>query len=140
MIRYELIPHTADIRLKVSGATKEELFTAALQGMASIIKKDMQANKITETNEIKKEIKIKLPDLTSLLIDFLSEVLTACHTQKTVFCSVAFLKLNENELHAIIKGAKVDAFDEDIKAVTYHEADVRKNASGDLETVIVFDI
>ncbi len=136
MIKYELIPHTADIRLKISGATQEELFTASLQGMSSILKKDVQIDKLTES----KEIKIKSCDMTSLLIDFLSEVLTASQIQKTVFYKIKFLKLGENELHAIISGTKVNAFCEDIKAVTYHEADVHKNVSGDLETAIVFDI
>ena len=34
----------------------------------------------------------------------------------------------------------VDAFDEDIKAVTYHEANIEENEEGVLQTTIIFDI
>lgn len=136
MVKYELIPHTADIRLKVIGTTQEDIFTAALQGLSYIMKKDVQINK----SVVIKDIDIKSCDLTSLLIDFLSEVLTASYIQKAVFKEINFLKINERELHAVIKGIKVDTFEHDIKAVTYHEANVHKNASGDLQTIIVFDL
>lgn len=136
MMKYELIPHTADVRLKVTGTMQEDLFAAALQGMSYIMKKDVQINK----SEVIKDIDIKSCDLTSLLIDFLSEVLTASYIQKTVFKEINFLKLNECELHAVIKGIKVDSFDQDIKAVTYHEANVHKNVLGNLETIVVFDL
>jgi SHS2 domain-containing protein len=44
------------------------------------------------------------------------------------------------EVIATIKGNRVSYFDEDIKAVTYHEAAVKQNNEGQLETVIIFDI
>jgi len=34
----------------------------------------------------------------------------------------------------------VDGFGEDVKAVTYHEAEIRRNAAGGFETRLVFDI
>lgn len=138
MMKYELIPHTADVRLKVIGTSQEDLFTAALQGLSYIMKKDMQVN--NNKTFVSKDLTIKSCDITSLLIDFLSEVLTASYIQKAVFKEINFLKINERELHAVIKGIKVDVFEHDIKAVTYHEANVHKNASGDLQTIIVFDL
>lgn len=56
-------------------------------------------------------------DISSLLIDFLSTILTLSYENKAIFC-----------------------FDKDIKAVTYHEAEVKKNDQGKYETTIVFDI
>jgi len=35
---YEILPHTADVRLKASGKTPEELFSEALKGMMTIAK------------------------------------------------------------------------------------------------------
>ena len=37
-------------------------------------------------------------------------------------------------------GFDIEEFDDDIKAVTYHEAEVRKNGKGNLETYMIFDI
>jgi SHS2 domain-containing protein len=43
-------------------------------------------------------------------------------------------------LEATVYGRKVSGFKEDVKAVTYHEADITENEEGCLETVVVFDI
>lgn len=136
MIKYELIPHTADIRLKIEGTTQEELFKAALQGMASILKKGKNLEAPTQT----KKIDLKAPDQTTLIVDFLSDVLTTSYTHYAIFDEIEFIQLSTTKLSAIIKGIKVINFDKDIKAVTYHEANVLKNKNSNLETIIVFDI
>ena len=43
-------------------------------------------------------------------------------------------------VRAELAGRAVDGFGEDIKAVTYNEAEIRRNAAGNLETMLVFDI
>lgn len=136
MIKYELIPHMADIRLKIEGSTQSNLLKSALQGMAILIKKDFK-NYAPTLNE---KITIQSPDQTSLLIDFLSEILTKNYTLHAVFYKIEFIQLSHTNLCAIIKGVKIQQFDKDIKAVTYHEANVLKNKLGNLETIIVFDI
>ncbi|MEW5907737.1 MAG: archease [Patescibacteria group bacterium] len=138
MSPFEILPHTADIRLKVSGKNLQDLFEQAVLGMAQILKQDISKSYFKyQISKIK--IKVKADNETILLIDFLSEVLTASYEEKTVFYKVNFLKITENELDAEIFGGKIDSFDEDIKAVTYHEAKIKKINSG-YETIIVFDI
>lgn len=136
MKHFKLIEHTADIRLYVEATTYEELFATALQGMASII----CSHDATLNNDQRGEIRIESQDITTLLIDFLSEVLTRVQTDKVLFCSVTFLKFTQTMMHARLEGFNVDHFDEDIKAVTYHEAEVKKNNRGNYETIIVFDV
>ena len=46
------------------------------------------------------------------------------------FTRIDFLKINEISAEAKIHGKKVPEFKEDIKAVTYHEADVKKSENG----------
>lgn len=129
--------HTADIRLHLEASSLEELFAVALIGMAAIIK----PNSCTNSNLIiKKEIWLQSIDTTALLIDFMSDVLTQSHINKAIFCNVTLSQLSKTSIHATILGEPVENFDEDIKAVTYHEADVKKNMLGNYETVIVFDI
>ncbi len=137
MRNYKLLPHTADVRLYVEADSLEELFKGALNGMADIIKKGSGAVKV-ET--MAKMIKIDSLDSTSLLIDFLSEVLQYSQEEKAVYCRMKILKLENNTLEAEIYGREADGFDEDVKAVTYHEAEIKKNEKGNWETIIIFDI
>lgn len=138
MKAFKLLSHTADVRLQVKASTLEELFSIALAGMNELIKKEACQDKNDFT--IEKKITLSSVDTTALLIDFLSEVLSLSHKEGAVFCRVAFTELNNESLRAIIKGKQVDSFDEDVKAVTYHEAEVKKNKQGNWETVIVFDV
>ena len=129
--------HTADVRLQVEGDTLKELFTAAVEGMAAIIKNDSCEE---NENHIEESILISSLDSTKLLIDFLSAILTKSHINETIYCRAEFHELSENNVKATIYGHKVEDFDEDIKAVTYHEADIQKNEKGNFETIILFDI
>ncbi|OGH20758.1 MAG: hypothetical protein A3D74_05535 [Candidatus Levybacteria bacterium RIFCSPHIGHO2_02_FULL_37_13] len=138
MKSYEIIPHVADVRLQAKGASLDQLFENALEGMNRILCKDY--DRFLNKHLFAKEIAITAYDTTSLLIDFLSEVLTLSHIHKAIFYSIDRLEIYGNSLNARILGVKIEKFMEDIKAVTYHEAEVRKNDEGQYETMIVFDI
>ena len=138
MKTFKVLPHTADVRLWVQADRLEELFAAALEGMAGLMKEspaELKQGKTVETT-----LKLEAPDITALLIDFLSATLTLAHEKKAVFTEVCFDKLDNRALKGTIKGFETDGFDDDIKAVTYHEADVKKDALGKFESMIVFDI
>jgi SHS2 domain-containing protein len=136
MAKFEILPHTADIRLKVFGKTEEELFKNAMLGMAEIVSKSDFDTRSPTSNLIK----IQSLDINSLLVDFLSEVLYQSQINHAVFREVKFLKFKDTKLEAEISGFKIDSFDEDIKAVTYHELEIKKSPTGGFETTIVFDI
>lgn len=143
MRKFEILPHTADLRLKVEGDSLPELFLAAVEGMGKVIggRSWIKTNKDSVIKElVVKEINVSSADTTALLVDFLSEVLTASHENKAIFYKAEFKDFNISSLNANLFGQKVDEFDEDIKAVTYHEANIIKNAQGNYETTIVFDI
>lgn len=138
MGRFEILPHTADVRLKVTGTTLRELFTVALSGMNEIIRPGTCRGKLTLTERA--DVAVESSDTTALLIDFLAEVLTLTHERRIVFCRVEFSTLTATRIAAQISGRRVEQSDEDIKAVTYHDAEVRHNAADEYETIIVFDI
>ncbi len=133
---YKFLPHTADFRMYVRAASPEELFKEALLGMMKVLKSDLEAFE----DGISESVELKAGDMTVLLIDFLNEVLTLAQTNKEIYTDVDFEAFGETHLKANLRGARVDEFDEDIKAVTYHEADVVQNAKGEWETNLVFDI
>ena len=138
MKTHKVLPHTADVRLWVEADSREELFLAALEGMAALIKESQV--ELKKGKRVDDSIILEAPDVTALLFDFLSSILTLSHERKAVFTEVFFDKLNDTSLNCTIKGFETDGFDDDIKAVTYHEADVKKNDSGRFESMIVFDI
>lgn len=134
---YEIQKHTADVRLRVRGNTAEELFSEALKGMMNIMKHESYSMK---QKRIERSITVYASDRTALLVDFLNEALSLAQIHKEVYFNVAFSTFSEIALEAALLGAKVNEFDEDIKAATYHEADVRQNEKGEWETMLVLDI
>jgi len=136
MQHYSLIDHTADIRLRIEGSTIQELFQAALEGMSQIIVPHKCKQQFTHHVPIS----VTSDDTTTLLIDFLSKVLTQAVIAKIIFCSVTITQLTSTSIIGTLHGHSVTSFHEDIKAVTYHEADVKKNDNNNYETTIVFDI
>ncbi|SCP97670.1 SHS2 domain-containing protein [Anaerobium acetethylicum] len=170
MHRYDFLKHKCDIRLKAEADSLEGLFYAALEGMNSVLAAEngslpeasihsrpganaqilpeasvhnlpgASAQTLPTENREKLNLNIDSADTTALLIDFLSEVLTESNIEYRIFDKLELQELKENHLTAVLYGKSVDRFDTDIKAVTYHEADVKINRKGYYETVIVFDI
>jgi len=130
-----IIEHTADVRLRVEAASLEELFREAMLGMFEIMSCSAGVSPAFENVRIE----IYSPDRTSLLVDFLNDVLSRAHIRKECFEEVRFDRLTETELVATLTGRTPARFEQDVKAVTYHEAEVRCE-DGVWSTVLVFDI
>ena len=136
MKKNSLEAHIADVRMRASGSDLTELFSAALEGMAELIKPGACNGEMN----IEEKFECSAGDTTTLLINFLSEVLSLSHINRGIFCTVDFSELTETWLQATIRGKLVDGFDEDVKAVTHHEAKIEKKDDGNYESVVVFDI
>jgi SHS2 domain-containing protein len=133
---FSFLGHTADVRMRVTGATLEDLFRDALLGMVALADPVAHAQR----EPLSREIAVESGDQTALLVDFLNESLASMHTAREAYTGVTFHSLTERSLRATLDGYRAQSFGEDIKAVTYHEADVRRGFSGGWETTIVFDI
>jgi len=134
MKKFKILPHTADLKIRAFGRTKEELFENVMIGMFE------EARYESEGEEIKKEIKISSLDLPSLLVDFLSEVLYLCEVNKEVYHKVLFKNLAEKELEGILIGKKLKRMGVHIKAVTYHELELHQKKDKSWQATILFDI
>jgi SHS2 domain-containing protein len=128
--------HTADVQIEVEADSLEELFEGSLEGMNSILKEN-----IPDTVEEKESIEIDITslDVRTLLIDFLSEVLTDSYVKKKIFTRIEFLELKTHFIKANIYGIAVDSFDDELKALNYHMAKVEKSPSGKWKANIVFE-
>lgn len=135
MKKYEILDHKADLKIRVFGGTKEELFLNALLGTNEGLRPEIQ-----NSESEKRKIKIKSPDLSALLVDFLNEILRLSQTNMETYDKTEFKELSDNEIEVDILGSKVEKFGEEIKAATYHDLSVSRNKDGIWETIILFDI
>lgn len=133
---YELAQHTADVRLLVSAVSVEDLFRDAVRGMFAVMRAQPTAGAVPVRRVIAVE---DSADRTALLVDFLNEVLHRAHVAQEVFHDVAFSRLSDVSLEATLGGLAPASFEEDVKAVTYHEAEVRKEENV-WRTTLVFDL
>ena len=144
---YKILEHPADVKVQVFGKTKEELFLNAMLGMMEVLK--VKSKKL----KVKRKISVKSLDLNALLVDFLSEVLYLSQVNKEVYDDVKFSKFSPSTrltarqagsgqtiLEAELLGTKIESFGEDIKAVTYHGLEIKKNKKGLYEATVLFDI
>ncbi|MDD2696989.1 MAG: archease [Candidatus Pacebacteria bacterium] len=134
MKNYEILEHKADLKIKASGQTKEELFFNMMLGMEESMKPE------TEDTETTRRIKIESLDLSSLMVDFLSEVLYLIQINKEIYKNIEFGKLTDTEAEGELTGLKVERFGEDIKAVTHHNLDIHQNQDKTWEATVLFDI
>lgn len=132
-----VLSHTADIRLLIKSNSRHELFRAGVLGLAKILAPSDEDLK----HSVSEKIRVESPDLTALFIDTLNEVLSLSHINKCIFDEIKTLEIFDDRiLEAEISGYPVNGFAKDVKAVTYHEAEIKKSALGILQTVVILDI
>jgi SHS2 domain-containing protein len=133
---YELIPHTADCKIKVYASTLPELFVHAMQAMFDICNPQKALPEQTTTHSL---------SLTSskreyLLIDFLSECLSLSDIHNEAYDKATITQLTNTHLIGDISGYRITSFQGiEIKAVTYHDLTIQQTDSSWTAT-LVFDI
>ena len=135
MKEYEILTHPADLKIKIKGKGKEELFLNALKGMA-----DSQKAEIKNKEKVKREIKLNSLDLPALLVDFLNNALYLSQVNKESYFDVRFEKFTDTEIEGELIARKAERFGEDIKAATHHDMNVGMSKEGIWEATILFDI
>ncbi|MFI5400358.1 MAG: archease [SAR324 cluster bacterium] len=132
---YEFLEHTADVRMRVTGTSLERLFSDALAGLMDLLRPGSPTGPA-----LRRPVSLSAGDATALLVDFLSDALLGALTRRERYDGLVVLELTEERIEAELVGAPVAGFADDVKAVTYHEAELRRRPDGLWETVIVFDV
>lgn len=133
---FQLIPHTSELKIKIQAKTLEGLFKTAFTALFKILKpQKCDTRKTTERN-----LSVTGADRTSLLVNFLSDLLALAQIHKEAYTDLHIKNLTDTSLRAEFRGYGVNKFLTDIKAVTYHSAEIVKNSKGFLETTVIFDI
>jgi SHS2 domain-containing protein len=135
---YELIEHTADIRIKVGGRDLKELFKNAALAMFDLIAERKDSKDVSQ-----KKIKVEedADDLEELFINWLNELLSLSATKELIFSDFEINKLDEKNLKAIAIGESINKYkvNTEIKAATYHALEIKKSGSK-WQAQVIFDV
>ena len=133
-----LLEHTSDIAIQAEGYSLREVFSNALRQMEDVLLPEYCQD--AEHYDVHLLIHLRGEDPTVLLIDFLSEALALTYIQKALFCYAYFEVLNRNELVGNLYGRWYGKLENEIKAVTFHEAHLQRDPFGKWGTRVLFDL
>jgi len=125
---FEYLEHTADVKFRAYGKSAEEMLSNA----AAALFKSMVDPSAIQAKETWK-VELEAPDLEQLAYNWLSEIVFLFETESAVF-STFTVRLQQDgslKLEGEIGGERIDlkrhAFENEVKAVTLHEFQVKKN-------------
>jgi len=135
---YKTFDHTADLGLTVTGQSVGELYANAAVAVFDIIT-DLGRVEPRETRRI--TVEGDSPE--DLLINFLREILYLYNGERWLLREIRVTMIGDNGIEAEAVGEPLELqkheICKEIKAVTYHQARVRK-ASGGWEARVIFDV
>lgn len=116
--RYELLEHTADVGIRATGDSQEEVFGAAAEALAEI----MGAWFPGEGDPT--PVEVEAPDPEALLVSWLDELLYLHEAHDAVFGGFEVERVGEDRVRAAVRLAPrgdrtLDG--QGVKAATYHQ-------------------
>lgn len=125
--------HTADVRVRVESESVETLFRDSLAALMDVLGGEASPDRTPA-----RAIAVEAHDRTALLVDVLNEALGLALVHGERYESLRIDHLDETSLRGAVEGVGA-AFAHEVKAVTYHEAEVVQS-EGRWSTTLVFDI
>jgi len=122
MKEYEILEHKADLKIRAFGNSREDLFLNMLKGMNSVL-----FSGEGQGSARKQKVEIKSSGVEILLVDFLNEVLYLDQTNRAVYDYFTVRRFTNFEIKAELQGKKAERFEEDIKAATCHDLEIKQN-------------
>jgi SHS2 domain-containing protein len=126
---FRILEHTADIGFEAFGATCQQVFANAARALTHLM---VDLETISPQKQL--SLHAEASDMPSLLVNWLSELLYLFDAEGWVFRDFAFEELTDHSLAAIAQGEKFDRTRHQVKllvkAITYHQLDLRETAQG----------
>jgi len=142
MIPFEYLEHTADVKFRAYGKTPEQMLSNAAAALFKTMV-DPARVQILETWKVE----LEAPELEDLAYKWLSEIVFLFETESAVFASfeVRLLHNGSWKLQAKIGGERIDikrhAFENEVKAVTMHQFQIKKDEKNDLWCIqVILDV
>ena len=130
---FEEVSHTADWSVRVWALDLPSLFMEAARAMNTL-----SGTVSGNGPRVSKTFEAEGPDVESLLVAFLSELVYYQEQEGLTFNDFD-LRVASQWLKVVMEGAQIESVDKAIKAVTYHSLKIERTTQG-LETMIVFDV
>jgi SHS2 domain-containing protein len=130
---FEELPHTADWQMRVWATSLPGLFAEAARGMNALA-----GIKPSPGARVRREFEAEAADVESLLVAFLSELVWAAEQENLIFDTFKIV-LKDSKLKVRMSGEHILSVNKSIKAVTYHNLQIRKTGDG-FQVEIVFDV
>ncbi|MEI8349803.1 MAG: archease [Candidatus Omnitrophota bacterium] len=141
MKKYELLEHTADVRVRVHGKTLELLFKHAAIALFDLLVNYKPKRKKT------REISLEAETLEELFVNWLNELISIFYAYKFLPSDYNIIIVDAEHrktMHASVKGEFFNPYDnkkinQEIKAATYHNLKIEKDKKG-YRAEIIFDV
>lgn len=130
---YLEVEHTADWELHVWAPNLRELFVQAATGMYQL-----SGTVLAGEARVTRKLELDAPDPEALLVSFLSELLYWGETEEFGFDEYD-VQVAVGQVHGEVRGSRIAVQEKEIKAVTFHQMEIRESAIG-FEVNIVFDV
>jgi SHS2 domain-containing protein len=130
----EEIEHTADWAIRVRGRDLKALFVNAALGMTALIA-DVDAVEPT----LERRVDLEEFDTETLLVAWLSELLWFNEESGAVFVRFEIRTLTPTRLEAVVWGGLAATQWKQIKAVTFHDLEIKRAHNG-YEVTLIFDV
>ncbi len=135
---HEIFDHTADAGIRVYAATLAELLQPAGEGLYAVI-----GNLVTGSESTRASFDLPGSDAAILLRDYLNELLIIFERDRRCVRSLDVSTFDDHRLAAAAEVARIDTdrseLHREVKAITYHELDIR-TIPGGYEATIIVDI
>jgi SHS2 domain-containing protein len=136
---YEDLDHTADVGVRVDGASAEEALARLVLAEAALLAGGGPVEPVRDDR-----IAVAAPDLVSAAVELLRELLYRFATARELagWCEVEQLGANRAAIRVGLGRWRPELHGEgvDLKAVTWHAARLERAAEGRWQAQVVFDI
>jgi len=140
MPSYGFLDHTADLGIWVEGRELSELFANAALALSDLL---VECPSEDPSRSSCRCLTIEQPDIETLLVGWLRELLYIWSVEKRYAARILRIELSEYRLTAKIGLGYYDVnrceLLHDIKAVTYHQAEVNRTENG-YRAQVIFDV
>jgi SHS2 domain-containing protein len=132
---FEFLEHTADIKVRAKGKNFADALESALKAVSTLIA-ESQAKKPLSDKEETMLIEVKEKFIQDIVVNSMEKLIVLCEINKLIPSDVKVLSFEEGNyyyLKAAVFGKKTEEIETFIKAVTYHQLNIKKDEK---ETVI----
>jgi len=131
---YQYIDHTADLGIKLTSPDIKSLFEEAALSVVDIMGATAKHEKISI------EITVRGLDRIDTLVRWLQEVIYRITVKDLRIANIKITHLDDTMLKADVRGMyRRSRLSTEIKAVTYHDLEIKKRHDNLYEVTIIFD-